>query len=467
MEDNPMRVITFPVTTELELAEYFARHFGGRILYHEDRGIFLVWDGKRYRPLESQANRLARLLIRKLDALLRAAQYFNKKGNFEFKDSRGNDVELDEMKEFVKRLKRFGTPKKIIENSKFEKGILKSGDVFDQYHEVLNVENGIINLRDGQLHPHAMKALCTKICATAYDPNAPCELWERVIRDVTCGNEELAWYIQKLLGYAITGFTDQQIMVFFYGLGENGKSLVLSTVQKVLGSYALSTPTSTLLRRSANVIPNDVARLADARLVIGQELNSRDRLNESLTKQLTGQDVVTARYLFQEYFEFLPTFKLIIAANNLPTIEGADDGIARRIRIVPFQARFSGEKRDNGLAKKLEAEFPGILNWLVKGAMAYLAEGLNEPEIVANASRDYLDDENQVRRFMEEMFVRVKGERVPLAHVYQDYSDWAEQSMLDPIGKIDFGRRLKELGYEQNPGGSPRSWRDLTYKTNT
>lgn len=461
------KVLTFPVTNEQELVEYFAKHFGGRILYHEDRGLFLVWDGKRYRPLESQAYRLARRVIRKLDALVRVAEKYQYKGNFDLKDSRGNVVELEEMRDFVKKLKRFGTAKKIIENSKYENRILKSGDVFDQYHDVLNAENGIISLRDGQLYPHAMEALCTKICATAYDPNATCPLWERVIRDVTCGYEELAWYIQKLLGYAITGFTDQQIIVFFYGLGENGKSLVLSTVQKVLGSYALSTPTSTLLRRSANVIPNDVARLADARLVIGQELNSRDRLNESLTKQLTGQDVVTARYLFQEYFEFLPTFKLIIAANNLPTIEGADDGISRRIRIVPFMARFSGEKRDNGLAKKLEGEFPGILNWLVKGAMAYFNEGLKEPEIVTNASRDYLDDENQVRRFMEEKFTRVKGERVSLRVAYDEYSDWANVNLLDPIGKIDFGRRLKELGYEQNPGGSPRSWRDLGFRTNT
>ncbi len=464
--DEKVRVITIPVINEEELVQHFARCFRGRVVYHEDQGIILVWNGKYFVQLESEVYRWAKRLIRSLNALFRIAKKRVLYPNWIVVDKNGDPVNLKDLEDFIKNLKRFGTPKKIIENGKFEPGILRRGDILDQDHRLLCVENGLIDLFTGQLLPHSKGALCTKICPTAYDPDAKCELWERVIHDVTCGDIDVAWHIQKLLGYGITGYTGEQILVIFYGLGENGKSLVLKTVQNVLGPFSLSTPTATFLRRSASVIPNDVARLADARFVIGQELNAKDVLNESLIKQLTGQDKVAARFLFREYFEFTPKFKLFIAANNLPTIVGADNGIARRLKIVPFLARFSGKDRDNDLAEKLKAEYPGILNWLVKGAMAYFKEGLEEPTAVANATRDFLDEENFVRRFMRERCLVAKGKKTGLGTMYEEFCDWAKDQPIEKIGKKQFGSRLKELGFEQNPGGSPRTWKDLTIQPN-
>jgi putative DNA primase/helicase len=208
--------------------------------------------------------------------------------------------------------------------------------------------------------------------------------------------------MQRVLGYTLTGDTREHAFFVFYGAGANGKSTLLNTGRTILGDYAKDTPSQTLLVQRYEGIPNDLARLHGARLVTAIETDAGKQLAESRIKQITGGDTVTARFLYGECFEYLPQFKLFMATNHRPRIQGTDEGIWRRVHLIPFEVAIPKHEQDPALGEKLRAEAPGILRWMVEGSMAWQQNGLAMPSKVRQATAGYRAEEDLLARFLDE-----------------------------------------------------------------
>ena len=241
------------------------------------------------------------------------------------------------------------------------------------------------------------------------------------------GNEKLIAYLQKAVGYTLTGDTSEQVLHFLYGLGANGKSTFLETIMAMLGDYAKQTSTETILvKKMTGGIPNDLAGLKGARLVSAQEVESGRRLAESLVKQLTGGDTISARFLHGEFFDFKPTFKLWISGNSKPVVRGGDYAIWRRIRLIPFTVQIPPEEQDRRLSEKLRGELPGILNWSLAGCLAWQREGLTPPEEVTAATESYRDEMDIIGQFIGERCLMGPEYKVTAKKLYAAFVEWSE-----------------------------------------
>jgi putative DNA primase/helicase len=244
----------------------------------------------------------------------------------------------------------------------------------------LNVEDGTIDLRTGELLPHSRRDLITKLAPVRFDPKATCPTWLAFLDRVLGHDADLVGFLQRAIGYSLTGDTGEQVLFFLYGTGANGKSTLLETLRALLGDYAQQTDFTTLLERRGDGPRNDIAALQGARFVAAIEAAEGRRLAEGLVKQLTGGDAVSVRKLYSEPFTFRPEFKLWLAANHKPVIRGTDQAIWRRIRLVPFTIAIPEGERDHELGLKLRAELPGILRWAVAGCQKLFGQALTERE---------------------------------------------------------------------------------------
>jgi putative DNA primase/helicase len=247
---------------------------------------------------------------------------------------------------------------------------------------LFGVENGVIDLRTGSLRAGRQKDFITMHSDLPFDASAKAERWEQFLREIFDGNEEVIDFVQRAVGYSLTGLTSEQCFFACWGAGSNGKTTFLEMLRQVLGSYAYNAPFSMLELTARGSIPNDVAALVNRRLVTGSETNELSRWNEQRVKVLTGCDDITARFLYNEFFTFTPIAKFWLAFNHKPIVDDASHGFWRRVRLIPFLHRFEGAAADQDLMKKLRAESPGILAWAVRGCLKWQQEGLGIPEIV-------------------------------------------------------------------------------------
>ena len=278
------------------------------------------------------------------------------------------------------------------------------------------------------------------------------------------GNERLIAYLQKATGYTLTGDTSEQVLHFLYGLGANGKSTFLETVMAVMGDYAKQTSTETIMvKKMTGGIPNDLAGLKGARLVSAQEVESGRRLAESLVKQLTGGDTISARFLHGEFFDFKPTFKLWISGNSKPLVRGGDHAIWRRIRLIPFTVQIPPGEQDRRLSEKLRGELPGILNWSLAGCLAWQKEGLAPPEEVTAATESYRDEMDIVGQFIGERCLMGPEYHVTAKELYAAFQNWSGlQGEKYPMSQQIFGMRMTERGLNRRRGsGGKWLWDNL------
>lgn len=324
---------------------------------------------------------------------------------------------------------------------------------------LLTVANGTLELgAEIRLRPHDRADLITQASPVAYDANAACPRWHKFL-DRILPSPGLQRYVQALMGYAMTGLTGEQVMFIAYGSGANGKSTLIETVAHVLGDYAAAVGVQTFMsdenRRGGDATP-DLARLPGRRLVTAAEPEVGARLSETLVKTMTGGDRITARHLFQDIFEFKPRFKFILLANIKPTIRGQDEGIWRRVRLIPFVQTIPAEERIQRevLDAELQAEAPGILNWLLDGYRMYREAGrLQEPDEVAAATESYRSESDPIGEFMRTCTVRVVGASVQAKRLYAVYTDWAKANGIEPASGTLFGRRLGDMGYRKERSG--------------
>lgn len=307
---------------------------------------------------------------------------------------------------------------------------------FDSYTDFMNCQNGIINLRNGELMPHDANFMMSKISNTEYDlrHDKP-EKWLKFLDDVTAGDKELQEYIQRCVGYSISGSNKEQCAYFLYGMGNNGKSTFLDTIADLLGNYAMNVQPDTLMLQSrlgssGGGANSDIARLKSARFITCEEPTEGMRLNEGLLKQLTGGSRVTARHLYGDEFEFTPEFKIWVATNHKPTIRGTDFGIWRRIKLIPFEVNIPADKVDKNLKYKLREEFPQIFAWAVEGCMKWQKDGLKEPERVLDATKEYKHEMDLVAGFIEQcvMINYDAPDHVMASDLFNVYRQWAKQN---------------------------------------
>jgi putative DNA primase/helicase len=326
----------------------------------------------------------------------------------------------------------------------------------------LNTVTGTIDLQTGQLEKHNPRDLITKIVPVAYDPKAKCPTFMRFLGRVTGGDEALADYLQLAIGYTLTGKTTEQVFFFAYGKGRNGKSTLLNTVRDMLGPYGIHTPTETLLAKQYdNAIPVDLARLDGARMVTAIEANWNRQLDEAKIKAMTGGEPITARFMRQNLFQFVPVFKLWFVANDFPRVRATADAFWRRARVIPFTVEIPEDEIDRDLPEKLKAEWPGILAWAVRGCLKWQQNGLPEPEAVTRAVKDWQDGVDHVQRFVSEVLVPEPGNIISGSLMGRYYREWCGRNGEQPLPVARLKVRLLELDLTFKRTNRGSEWRGI------
>ena len=326
---------------------------------------------------------------------------------------------------------------------------------------LFNVANGTLNLATGTLDEHDPAQLITKLSPVAYDPNAECPLWLQFLHDITSGDTELAGYLQRAAGYSLTGSIVEHVLFMLFGSGINGKSTLVETLRHVCGDYAKASDFSTFTQSKTSGPRNDLAMLCGARFVTAAESEDGKQLAESFVKQVTGGDRITARFLYGEHFEFVPSFKLWLSTNFKPQIRGTEEGIWRRIRLIPFVVRIADNKIDRQLGDKLKAEASGILGWAVEGLRQYREGGLREPASVLNATRAYRQEENAIARFISACCVLQPSAKSPAHKFYDAFRRWAAQNGETMMAEKKFSHCLGEHGLNATRGTAGRFWQGI------
>lgn len=330
-----------------------------------------------------------------------------------------------------------------------------SPDAWDSYPDYINVQNGIVNLRNGELLPHEPTFMFTKICNAEYDTlRREPTMWLKFLDDVTNGDKDLQRYIQKCVGYSLTGSNAEQCSYFLYGVGNNGKSTFLDTIADLIGGYASNVQPETIMMKKlgGEGANSDIARLKSARFVTSEEPTEGVRLNEGLLKQLTGGSKITCRFLYGDEFEYTPEFKIWVATNHKPIIRGTDFGIWRRIKLIPFEVTIPKEKVDKMLKFKLRAEFPQILSWAIAGAQMWAKEGIGEPQCVKDATNEYKNEMDLIAGFMAQCIEidYACDDNVNASDIFRVYSKWAKENNEYEMSSKKFftelGKKMPDKG---------------------
>lgn len=309
---------------------------------------------------------------------------------------------------------------------------------------LLNTPGGVIDLRTGVLGDHRPRLYMTKICGVA--PSGYCPQFLKFLDTVTAGDRDLQAYLARVLGYGLTGITREHALFFAHGSGANGKSVFLGTASGILGSYHRTAPVETFTASTGDKHPTDLAMLRGARLVTAVETEEGRRWAESRIKQLTGGDAVAARFMRQDFFEYTPAFKLVIAGNHKPSLRSVDESIRRRFHMIPFAVTIPIEERDPHLKEKLKAEWPGILAWMVAGCLDWQRSGLRPPQAVLDATAAYLEAEDAFSAWLEEKCQRdVKGWETS-ADLFASWKAWAELAGENPGSMKRFAQQIELNG---------------------
>ena len=352
--------------TEVGNAERLVHVHGEKLRYCIEFEEWLIWDGRAWRKDQKK-------LIERIATQTFRSMY--KEAGKEDDDNRRRDLT-----KWAQSSERSAVLLNSIDRAKAFLPVLQSELNRDRYK--FNCENGVLDLKTGKLLEHDLSLLITNQSPVSYDPDADCPTWKAFLESVMKDENgkvkhELIEFLQKAIGYALTGDTSEQVAFFLWGNGRNGKSTFINTIKELIGDYGKQTNADTFTSKvHEGGINNDIARLSDARFVSAVESEDGQKLSESLIKQLTGGEPITARFLRKEFFEFLPEFKIFFTTNHKPIIKGNDEGIWRRIRLIPFTVTIPKEEIDTRLPEKLLEELPGILNWAVEGCLKWQQEGV-------------------------------------------------------------------------------------------
>ncbi len=320
----------------------------------------------------------------------------------------------------------------------------------DQFPSLINASNGTVDLQNGRLRPHSRADLLTHGLEIPFVPNATAPAWLAFLHSTFGGDDALIQFVQRAIGYSLTGDVREQVLLICHGVGSNGKSVFLNILRKLLGSLAIQAAPDLLMADKQRRHPTEQADLYGKRIIICQETGEGRRFNETLVKQLTGGDGIRARRMHEDFWEFNPTHKLWISTNHKPEIRGTDYAIWRRIRLIPFNVTFTddGEPRKNpDMERQLTAELPGILAWAVAGCLDWQRNGLQQPDAVKSATADYQAEMDVLAAWLADCCVVEKHCTAKASELYANYSRWCENSGEYAGTQRKWGMRLTERGF--------------------
>lgn len=404
-------------------------------------GRWLFWTGTKWEMDEHlhHMTQTRAYLRRRAEEFMRA---------FEAGETKDADLDLAKAKNTAKGLRSAPMVAHVVGLARSNEGQVARVELWDRDPWLLNTPGGIVDLRTGELKPSDPLAYCTKSTAVTPAPaGTPAPIWQAFLERIFRHDPELIGFMERVLGYGLTGLTTEHAMIFAWGQGGNGKGVLLNTVSHVMGEYAAIAPADLLLVTQSERHPTDMAMLRGARLVTAQELAPGKAWDEPKLKQLTGGDEVTARFMRQDFFTYMPQFLLVAAGNHKPSLKGVDEAIRRRINLVPFLQNIGSKERDKDLPEKLKAEWPAILRRLIDGCLAWQREGLNPPASVREASEEYLAAEDMLGQWLEERcLISHRIEFTSIASLYGDWKAWCERGGLQPGTSRSLGKQLDERG---------------------
>jgi putative DNA primase/helicase len=338
-----------------------------------------------------------------------------------------------------------------------DRRIAATVDQWDTDQWLLNTPAGIVDLRTGRLTKHWPEAYCSMI--TKASPSiAGCPTWLSFLEDITEGDEQLTAFLQRLLGYCLTGQTIEHAFFFLHGGGGNGKSTFLDTVTGILGSYARNAPMETFVSSHADRHPTELAMLRGSRLVTAVETEEGRRWAESRIKSITGGDQITARFMRANFFTFTPHFKLLVIGNHKPRLVCVDEAMRRRLHLIPFEARFSGDRLVPDMPAKLRPEWSGILAWMIEGCLAWQIEGLNPPDRVKAATADYFNNQDTLAEWRSERCETGPGLWETPTRLFNSWRDYATDAGFPAGARAIFNDRMEAAGFRRSRTGSQRQW---------
>ena len=427
----------------------FVKLHGHKVKYVHAWGKFIIWNGKNWeKDISGKVYKLATETA--LSIYAEAASqpdYPEQKKIIDHARNSQSKNRLDAMLGLVKHQ------------------ITISPTQLDDAPYLFNCTNGTIDLKTGELLPHDPNHFLSKISPVEFNLNTECPIWQQFLSEIFNDDLEMVEFIQRAIGYSLTGDTSEQCLFFLHGTGRNGKSTLLETLMVLLDDFSTKAEMKAFMEKKSDSVSNDLACLAGARLVCAVESGRSQHFNESLVKEILGQDLITARFLYQEFFSFKPQFKLFLAGNSKPIIRGADEGIWRRIRLLPFDVVIPKERVDRKLPEKLLKELPGGLSWAVRGCLDWQKNGLHEPKVVVDATDEYREEMDLLADFFssevitEAILELEKGKKkvekgflkVSAAQIYNRYTAWCEVSSVDPVRKRTFGLMMGERGFTSKP----------------
>jgi len=343
-----------------------------------------------------------------------------------------------------------------------EPGMNLSITDFDTDQWAINCRNGTVDLRTGQLRPHERGELHMMRVPVAYDPNATYPTWEAFLARIL-PDPSVRRFMQRAIGYSLTGSTQEQKLFVAYGTGSNGKTTLFEAFATLLADYGQQARIETFTAKTHDGgIPNDLAAMVGARFISASESNEYVRLNTGLVKQLTGGDRIRARFLHREFFDFIPVAKFWLVTNHAPVIRDTSHGMWRRVVLIPFTEQIPDNEQDKELPVKLRAELPGILAWAVRGCLDWQREGLNPPQTVQEATQQYRAEMDTFAAFITDRCAEGRNGFVTSAMLYKAYRAWCEDTGERPDTQTAVGKRLRERGYREGKQGGKRGWFGLT-----
>jgi len=418
---------------------------------------WLCWDGKIWKVDEmGQINRRYREMLQ----LMREQELplF----------PRGDEEDNQERKKFFQFLgscESVSKMKNAIESLKSEEGIAVMPESLDEDLFFFNCQNGTIDLRIGRLLEHDRSKLQTKISPVSYNRRAKCPKWENFLSQIFNKDGDLCRYVQKCVGYSLSGSIEEQCFFILYGSGQNGKSTFLDTLRFILGDYYEAAAFTTFLKGGDDGPRADIASLRGARFVSASESEDGQRLDEPLVKSITGGDMIKCRSLYKDFFQFMPQFKIWLSTNHLPRISRGGKGMWRRVRLIPFLVTIKDEEIDRELPNKLLEEAEGILAWCVEGVKLWNREGLGLPESVKRATGKYAKNQDVVGLFIDDCCEVDDHFHEPVGDMYKSYANWAISNGEYKLSNRRFGSILNDKGFEKvRDNFGYRQWQGIRCK---
>lgn len=431
--------------TDLGNARRLVSAYGERLRHVPSWRKWLVWDGTRWaRDVTGEPARCAKIVARRM-----------------YRDAEA--VEDEELRKALlgsaRRAESANGIRAMLELASTELEVALAPDQLDSNVSVLNTMSGTLDLETGVLFGHRPADNLTKVTAVGYvqDASAPefAKFLERVQPD-----PQMREFLARLLGHTVSGKVHEHILPIFHGVGANGKSTLVEAVRKVLGDYAASVDPALLVDRGDSH-PTGVADLFGLRLALTHETDQGRRLAEGTIKRLTGGDMITARRMREDFWSFDPTHSIIMITNHQPVVTGTDEGIWRRLRIVPFSVVVPVEERDPELPKRLEAEGEGILRWLIDGYRSYLQHGLDEPSSVTEATTAYRTGADMLGLFINERCLIMNDFRVKSSLLFEAWQKWCTAENVEPGTQTAFSTALAERGFDKVKSSGVIFWKGI------